>query len=171
MEPFFSFLPFVPLVKEVDPADLPNIVTNPETKPGYHCGQGRLVKIMLDQQEFDAAIDLHQMTTSGDYGQVHIREQGLPGYNAKALEYAHSMASKIEEDGIRTGHKFADRRLINRLNWPPNITDFIHFYGRGNPASFLVEVTKGPGTTKIAQKAIAVSAILSALGYLLDNSR
>ena len=77
----------------------------------------------------------------------------------------------MEEDGHETGLHFAERSLINRLDWPPNITDFIHFYGRNRPAAFLIEVTKGPGTTKAAQKSIAVSAILSAIGHVLDNPR
>ncbi len=171
IEPFFAMLPFVPLANPVDPAELPKIVAHPEREPGYNCVQGRIVKTMLDRHNFTAAVDLHQMTTGGDYGQIHIREQGLAGYDQAGLAYAHAIATRMEEDGHETGLHFVKRSLINRLDWPPNITDFIHFYGRNRPAAFLIEVTKGPGTTKAAQKSIAVSAILSAIGHVLDNPR
>ena len=52
--------------------------------------------------------------------------------------------------------------------WPLNITDFIHLYGKGNPASFMVEVTKGPGTKKKMQMALTLSAITSAVDCALD---
>jgi hypothetical protein len=171
IEPFFAMLPSVPLARLVDLTELPNIVAHPEREPGYNCAQGRIVKTMLDRHTFTAAVDLHQMTTGGDYGQVHIREEGLEGYDPTGLGYAHAMATRMEEDGRKAGLPFAERRLINRLDWPPNITDFIHFYGRDRPAAFLIEVTKGPGTTKAAQKRIALSAILSAIGHVLDNPR
>ena len=53
--------------------------------------------------------------------------------------------------------------------WPLNITDFIHLYGKGNPASFLVEVTKGPNTTKNMQKQISLSSVESVLTHILST--
>ena len=61
-------------------------------------------------------------------------------------------------------------RLTLDDQWPLNITDFIHLYGKGNPASFMVEVTKGPGTTKQMQKALSLSAITSTINYSLDHA-
>ena len=171
VEPFFAMLPFVPLKRPIDPAELPDIVADPERELGYNCAQGRIVKTMLDRHTFTAAVDLHQMTTGGDYGQVHIREEGLEGYDPASLSYAHAMATRMERDWRDAGLGFRERSRINRLGWPPNVTDFIHFYGKDRPAAFLIEVTKGPGTTKAAQKSIALSAILSAIGRVLDNPR
>ena len=48
------------------------------------------------------------------------------------------------------------------------IADFIHVYGQGNPATFFVEVTKGPGTTKAMQKRASVSSIVSTINYVLN---
>lgn len=171
IEPFFAMLPFVPLSRPIDPTELPEIVAYPDREPGYNSAQGRIVKIMLDRYDFTAAVDLHQMTTGGDYGQIHIREEGLLGYDQDSLSYAHSISTRVEDDWRNAGLNFMDRSLINRIGWPPNITDFIHFYGRSRPSTFLVEITKGPGTTKKAQKLLALNSIFSVIAHILENPR
>ena len=147
------------------------MIAHPEEEPGYRSAQGRIVKTMLDRHDFKAAVDLHQMTRGGDVGQVHIRRQGLAGYDPSQLHYAHEVATHIEEDWRAKGFGMEQRSLIEGEGWPPNITDFIHLYGRGHPAAFMVEVTKGPGTTKQMQKKIALSAVETVIEHVLTTDR
>ena len=148
------------------------LLAAPESEPGHRSAPGYFVKTFLDRYEFTAAVDLHQMTKPGDSAMVFARAQGREGYNAASLRRTHEIASRIEADWSTNGWQVGEegcRRLTLDDGWPLNITDFIHLYGKGNPASFMVEVTKGPGTTKKMQKALTVSAITSIINYWLDS--
>ena len=117
-------------------------------------------------------MDLHQMTKPGDSAMVFARAEGHEGYNAASLRRTHEIASRIEADWLAKGWQVGEgnrRRLTLDDKWPLNITDFIHLYGKGNPASFMVEVTKGPGTTKKMQKALSLSAISSVIHFALGE--
>ena len=128
---------------------------------------------MLYLVSFKAAVDLHQTSQTWDSGQIYIIEKDFEGYNKSRLLYAHEIATQIEEEWlagkINVGSEKESRGLMVGEDWPLNITDFIHIYGQGNPASFLVEVARGPGTTKKMQKRIALSAIQSTINHVLDN--
>ena len=176
VEPFFAMLPRVPPNRLPAASRFPEILADLEEHPGYKSAQGHFVKTLLDRHVFHVGVDMHQMTTPGDSGQVYIREKGEEGYDQARLEYAHQLAGRILEDwkaqgfvaGL-VGRASSGIKPLTADGWPMNITDFIHLYGRGHPASFMVEITKGPGTTKPNQKGMARSAMESVVSHLLDT--
>jgi hypothetical protein len=173
VEPFFAMLPTVPGKLPFPWNRFPELLVAPEKEPGYRSALGYFVKILLDRYEFTTAVDLHQMTKPGDSAMVFARAEGRKGYNASSLQRTHEIASRIEADWLENGWQVGEegrRRLTLDDQWPLNITDFIHLYGKGNPASFMVEVTKGPRTTKQMQKALTFSAITSIINHSLDPS-
>ncbi len=170
VEPFFAMLPAVPGELPFPSSRFHELLSEPEKEPGYRSALGYFVKSFLDMYEFSTAVDLHQMTKPGDSAMVFTRAKGREGYNAASLRRTHEIASRIEVDWSAKGWQVGEgnrRRLTLDDKWPLNITDFIHLYGKGNPASFMVEVTKGPGTTKKMQKALSLSAIISVIHFAL----
>ncbi len=173
VEPFFAMLPPVPGELPFPPSRFHELLSEPEKEPGYRSALGYFVKTFLDRYEFATAVDLHQMTKPGDSAMVLARAEGRAGYDQSSLQRTHRIASRIEADWLENGWQVGDEnrlRLTLDDQWPLNITDFIHLYGKGNPASFMVEVTKGPGTTKQMQKALSLSAITSTINYSLDHA-
>ena len=172
VEPFFAMLPPVPGELPFPSSRFHELLSEPENEPGYRSALGYFVKRFLDRHEFMTAVDLHQMTKPGDSAMVFAREEGREGYNAASLRRTHEIASRIEADWLAKGWQVGEenrRRLALDDKWPLNITDFIHLYGKGNPASFMVEVTKGPGTTKKMQKALSLSALISVIHFALGE--
>ena len=180
VEPFFGSFP----IGSVAPEDCGSLCAQVKAEPIYCTTQWRLLERLLDRYRFTVALDMHQGSVQervdertgerifDDAAQNWMRAAGHPGYNQDQLELGHSLADRIEASWRRLGVEVMPRNLLEkgRVFSAANITDFIHFCGRGNPASWFVEENKGPGTSKKMQKRIHVEAIQEALMFLMERA-
>ena len=179
IEPFFASVP----LGSIDVAEYRGMCGRVESQPMYRTTQWRLVKRFLDRYPFAAALDMHQGAVQeridaatgqrvfDHAAQNWMRGRGLAGYDAAGLDRAHELADAIEAGWRDLGIQVVPRHLLERGYFSAvNITDFMHHYGRGHPASFFIEQNQGLGTDKRMQKRIHVRSIQSVLTSLLERS-
>ena len=179
IEPFFASVP----LGSVGTEDYGELCHRVESEPMYRTTQWRLVKRFLDRYPFAAALDMHQGAVQEQIdeatgqrvfdhaAQNWMRGRGLAGYDAGGLELAHQLADRIEAGWRDLGIQVVPRHLLEKGYFSAvNITDFMHHYGRGHPASFFIEQNQGLGTDKAMQKRIHVRSIQSVLAFLAERA-